>query len=732
MSKQIFYKEYFNLINNNTNINKSLSETWKKTLLNRKKNFSISEFESMRSPGNPVTARFIDTTYSLHSDFFLKKNKIFNEILKLKEPEYGKPYKDIILDGKSFSSIYLKEANYASIIIKNILNKKIKKPIVLEIGAGIGLLSLILKKYFKKKIKIILIDVPEILALQKIYLKNIFLNNYTFSNKILDNFKSDFTFLNNLNYQKKSFKFDVAINFDSMNLIEKKNINKYFRFIQDNISENGLFIFSNRHGVSNKSYKNIYDYPFDSFWKIKKFHYDQPYLTCSEASHYFVIFERRKKNKVIDKSFISTLVNNSQNNIFNNHETYKNFMLKNLKFFKKEKTYNREYKNFYPYIDNLLQKENNSLNNTLNDNNFFELVESYIKLIKNEYLLRLKYNKPIDKNNIQDFSKKIYYLFEKKKRFNPYYFIKLYLIFSIEKNHIFKKKIFNSFLKKSNNRWKLRFIKILDLANEEKKINILLEKIKILKKDNYNYLNYAFYMNKKTFETNIKHFKKILSSNSNDLGILFIIMKLSLKNLNYELLSTTLRITKNRLDGIQGEPIFELSEILNKYTRSKKIKKIFCQKYIYKIIDNSNYKKLKKNFIRAFVDNKLFGKRLKISMFKEISKIKDYYELTWFGKNIINSSYKGIGKKILIKSVSLRKNEIHNEFIANILIKKNFYMKAFKILEQSKQKRFYDKNFVLLYYLSQKKININNIKYRLIMNLFSDSDSFYYDLPNWR
>ena len=55
-----------------------------------------------------------------------------------------------------------------------------------------------------------------------------------------------------------------------------------------------------------------------------------------------------------------------------------------------------------------------------------------------------------------------------------------------------------------------------------------------------------------------------------------------------------------------------------------------------------------------------------------------------------------------------------------------------KYIEQTKQKRFYDKNFVLLYYLSQKKKKINNIKYRLIMNLFSDSDSFYCDLPNWR
>ena len=44
---------------------------------------------------------------------------------------------------------------------------------IVEIGAGIGLLALILQKYFGKKSKIVLIDVPEILSLQKIYIKKV-------------------------------------------------------------------------------------------------------------------------------------------------------------------------------------------------------------------------------------------------------------------------------------------------------------------------------------------------------------------------------------------------------------------------------------------------------------------------------------------------------------------------------------------------------------------------------
>ena len=91
-----------------------------------------------------------------------------------------------------------------------------------------------------------------------------------------------------------------------------------------------------------------------------------------------------------------------------------------------------------------------------------------------------------------------------------------------------------------------------------------------------------------------------------------------------------------------------------------------------------------------------------------------------------------MGKKFLVNSLTLIKNEIHNEYVANILIKNNFNTLAFKILDQSKHKRFYDKNFILLYYLSKLKKNMKNIKYKLIINLFSNSDSLYNDLPSWR
>ena len=270
------------------------------------------------------------------------------------------------------------------------------------------------------------------------------------------------------------------------------------------------------------------------------------------------------------------------------------------------------------------------------------------------------------------------------------------------------------------------------MVNEEKKTNLFLNKIKISKKNNYDFLNYAFYMNKKKFELNVKYFEKLLILNKNDIGILYIILKLSFKNLNHSLLSRTLEIMDNSLDDIQGDPIIELSEILNQSSRSKKIKKIFCQKYIYKIIDNSKYKKLKKIFLRDFVDCALFGKCLKASMFKKICKINDYYELAWFAKEIINLNYRDMGKKFLLKSLSLRKNEVHNEFIAYILIKKNLNNLAFKVLNQSDHKKFYDKSYALLYYLSKFKKNITDIKYKLIINLFSNSHNLYNDLPSWR
>ena len=186
----------------------------------------------MRRPGNPVTARFIDTTYLLDSDFFKRKNKEFDRILKLREPNFGNPHKDIKINKETYSSLFLKEAYYASIIIKNIQEKKIANPVIVEIGAGIGLLALILQKYFGKKSKIVLIDVPEILSLQKIYIKSIFKNHLKYSDIIKKQIKSNFTFLNHNNYNKHKFKFDVVINFDSMNLIEKKYQKIFYFYTQ--------------------------------------------------------------------------------------------------------------------------------------------------------------------------------------------------------------------------------------------------------------------------------------------------------------------------------------------------------------------------------------------------------------------------------------------------------------------------------------------------------------------
>ena len=111
MYKEILYKKYLYESKLQLRDRSNISDTWKKTLSKRKIFFLRKDFENMRRPGNPVTARFIDTTYLLDSDFFKRKNKEFDRILKLREPNFGNPHKDIIKK-KPIAVCFSKEAYY--------------------------------------------------------------------------------------------------------------------------------------------------------------------------------------------------------------------------------------------------------------------------------------------------------------------------------------------------------------------------------------------------------------------------------------------------------------------------------------------------------------------------------------------------------------------------------------------------------------------------------------------
>ena len=458
----------------------------------------------------------------------------------------------------------------------------------------------------------------------------------------------------------------------------KKSIKKYFTFIHKNISDKGIFIFSNRHGVSNKSYNNIYNYPFDNYWNIKKFGLHRPYLTCSDASHYFIIFERIKNNLSSTKGELYKKIYNSQNNIFNNYRKY------------------------------FLSKIDKNRKIILPNKIYFEEIENFFECIKNEYLISLTTNKSTNKS-INNYSKKIYSTFEINNRFNPYYFIKLYLIFSIQNNYIYKKKIYNLFLKKANYRWKIRFLKILDLLKEENNLNNFLKKLKLNRLDTYNFLNHMHYKDKKQFDLYLNSIINMSKKHINNPNILFSILKLSFKNLNINISNKMLNLLNYNLDYIQGEPVIELINKIYYATKSFKIREKYCQKFIYNILDKMSLSPLKKEFLYQFTNFKLFNKKIRISKLKNINTLKDYYELTWFGKHLLNLN-SPLGNKILIKSVKYRKNSTHYAYIGKILIDKSKFKDAAKLFDECLKERAHDKELILLSHIAKNKLSTKKKK----------------------
>ena len=160
--------------------------------------------------------------------------------------------------------------------IYNLISKKNKPNNILEIGAGYGGLACKLTQIFKNS-KYIIIDLPEVLLIQNYYLSknnpslkiiNLLDFNYQ-ENFDIENIEGDiilvpFTIYKNI----QNFKFDLAINTRSFGEMPNKIMVEYIKWIEENISIDGLLYNTNRYVFTKSSDKNkIRDYPYDDFWK---------------------------------------------------------------------------------------------------------------------------------------------------------------------------------------------------------------------------------------------------------------------------------------------------------------------------------------------------------------------------------------------------------------------------------------------------------------------------------
>lgn len=149
-----------------------------------------------------------------------------------------------------------------------------KKNTILEIGGGYGGLARMICN--NKNCTYILIDLPETNLISSYYLTSHFPNKKFLlyeeykNNKEIKFENYDFVILPPW-VLTKNIKLDFCINLRSMMEMNTDSINEYFKYIQDNLVDDGYFLNVNRYFTDANDYNfYFYKFPYNKNWNVIK------------------------------------------------------------------------------------------------------------------------------------------------------------------------------------------------------------------------------------------------------------------------------------------------------------------------------------------------------------------------------------------------------------------------------------------------------------------------------
>ncbi len=238
-------------------LGKEMNQSLSDFNLNRKKKYKLS----------PNIKKKIVKRFNM-----LKKKVGIDFIKKHNEGQIGNPkayyYKKLYLTKRDLNCIY-----YAW-RIQEIQTFLSESPIIVEIGGGIGYLPGKLKKIFPTA-KIILIDLPEVICMQRFYLYKLLPKAKVFDYAIykkkgLNSFfrnRYDFAFLPpDVIKDIKNKQIDLVINTLSMMEMDKEVVKNYMFQINRIVKNKGFFYCVNRYRRSTDNEIKIKEYNFDDYW----------------------------------------------------------------------------------------------------------------------------------------------------------------------------------------------------------------------------------------------------------------------------------------------------------------------------------------------------------------------------------------------------------------------------------------------------------------------------------
>ena len=258
-----------------------LSDTWRKTLDVKGSRYTLEEMHHMRTPGSNVSLQIVSFHQLSDAQALDLDNPIQRTLLELGDSEVGEPVLDLNVLGVNISSHYVNSIVTASKIIEHLDSIGISEPTILEIGSGIGLLGVALKKWYGSKVTLIFADLPETLEHQSFLLLSTFPNEkYSFkpSDTRVDPVTGGINFVNTYKLMSQNYPVDVFINCNSMAEMKAETANSYIGYAKNNLNPNGIMYLSNAFGMATSSARTPAEYSFGDGWCLEEVSFSDGYL----------------------------------------------------------------------------------------------------------------------------------------------------------------------------------------------------------------------------------------------------------------------------------------------------------------------------------------------------------------------------------------------------------------------------------------------------------------------
>lgn len=275
-----------------------LSDTWDHTLKQKGRVFSLPTMRSMLALGNRVNTWIDEFPFLVDATCVDADDAVARALIAQGESDFGEPRRDLCFEGRWYSSNLVHHAVYASRVVRAVKERGIERPVILEIGGGLGGVAHLLRRYFGDKLTYFVVDLPETLLIQEWYLRSSYPEaptSFRSGSEPVAPVTGGFNFVNAYKLGDQNYAFDTAINIDSMQEMNSEAIAFYVEYIQRNLAPNGLFFFQNHYGQASSPVREPSEYPLDGLWRVHSMEITQDIECGSGCDQARIVYHRTDK-----------------------------------------------------------------------------------------------------------------------------------------------------------------------------------------------------------------------------------------------------------------------------------------------------------------------------------------------------------------------------------------------------------------------------------------------------